>query len=182
MKLEAVLSQADLREFVRSGLPFVLALEKGTVEINEVSLLEIVPQKGIRLEAQGDFEWTFWGIEVPVRIERIRVMLTPKMVKRARPGKTEEVVQLAFDVEIEDMDAKYIPDALDRYTAERLNKALADATLPAWDFTGTLDFAFKLPPVVQSSNIIILRAVDGTVAVGSELHLAVELIARFEKR
>lgn len=176
MKLEALVSQTDLREFFRSGIPFALVLEKGKVELNEVTLLEIIPQKGIRLEVQGDIEWTVWGIEVPVHFERIRVMLTPKMVKK------DERTQLGFDVEVEDMDAKYVPDAVDRYTAERVNTALVTATLPTWDFQDTLDFAFKLPPAVLSSNTVILRAIDGTVCVENDgLHLAVELVARLEQ-
>ena len=104
--------------------------------------MELVPEKGIRIACPAEIMWSVAGLNVPIRLHTLQVLLRPEMV--AKP--TGHILQ--FVLELEEADMKGLPAFVDHTVMKAVNAALAAKEL-AWDFTKTLTNTVKMPAFLE---------------------------------
>lgn len=166
MWAEAIITSRDCEDFVRSMMPFELALDdrgRQTLSLEHPSRVALVADKGILIETPARLCWTVADTEVPLSLRTAEVLLAPMVAARA--GRDV----LVLTPRIVRADFVSLPDGIDATITARLNDALAKS--PArlvWDFSKTLDFHFKLPSTLRPPRQIDLAAKWARVRVTDE--------------
>lgn len=168
MWVEAILTKDDLSLVIAELCPVTLALGDGAPGEQYLTLLNptdvsLVPERGLRVTCEAEVRWPVLGVEVPVRVASITLLLSVVLT----PDLGEEV--LAFKPELEAMDLSWVPSVVDAAIVEKINQELSRKQVElTWHFTKTLSHLFALPRLLSPVNALDVRVAWGKVRVSEE--------------
>jgi len=176
VKIEAHIEHGTLARLLRELAPVRIHMappEEGTrwLELDEPSLIQPVPGRGLRVHSSGRFRFDLWRVPLRLGIRRIGVLLEPVVVQR------EGSPRLAFAIELEEGDLIGVPRLVERPLVRRINAVLQPRnTKLLWSFADTLTQRFEIPARLEPVEAISLDTTGGDVSVDEEaLHFSVEL-------
>jgi hypothetical protein len=191
MLLLAIIEKDELATLVRSMTPLRIAIDgrRGrSVTLREPDLVELVPDRGLRLRGDAHIMWDVAGVGLGVRVQAWQVLLIPK-VAPAPSGNAGGRRVLLLEPLVEELDLKLVPSFLDDKLASAIRDGIAQAQgRLAWDFARALTKRVPLPAERMETggaplHALQLEATDGMVAISDrELRLAVRYEARLETR
>jgi hypothetical protein len=181
MRLEATLLLQDLSALIDQLLPLKISFgqdARAYLSLSDRQSVELVPEVGLRVGCCAKLSWPVLGIDVPVVLKSLSVLLRPTVARRA------DAFVLVFQLEIERMDLAVLPALADRHVTEKVNRELdARQVELAWDFTNTLSHSFHLPPLLATVDSFALRVVDGAVHIDEQqLRLTIGFSAGITRR
>jgi len=168
MWIEAILSHDDLSSFFARLLPLDLRLgEDGDADpelrLSDLVRVELVENQGIRVECKAELRWPIFGIDVPIHLESLALLLIPSVVKRS--GRDA----LAFKLQLAELDIAWVPAAFDATIQEKVNRELKEKQRHlTWNFSQTLSHVFDLPSAVRPIDALGLEVAWGKVRVTNE--------------
>jgi hypothetical protein len=169
MWAEAVLLVEDLDRLVEQFTPMTLTFGAGRLQLSAPSRCAPVPGLGVRVTFKATAHWPLLGIEVPVAVRSLSLLLRPEICA----GTDGEA--LVFQPVVEAMDIPGLPRALERKLTVMVNRELSrtHASL-SWGFTKTLTHSFSLPGSMAPIDSLDLTATAGRIEVRSDgIRLAV---------
>lgn len=153
--------------------------EEGTrwLELDEPSLIQPVPGRGLRVHSSGRFRFDLWRLPLRLGIRRIGVLLEPVVVSR------DGAPRLAFAIELEEGDLIGVPKLVERPIVRRINTVLQPRnTKLLWSFADTLTHRFEMPRRLEPIEAVSLDTTDGEVSVDEEaVHFSVELTPTLQR-
>jgi hypothetical protein len=178
MWLEAVLTRDDLSSIVDQFAPLEIRLgENGRLLLAGPTKVDLVEGAGISVECDATLNWSVLGIDVPVTMRGLKVLVRP-VVETPVEGEV-----LAFTLQIDHAGVSSL-SILDDRAAALVNEELERKNVGLrWNFPKTLTHSFSLPDALLSAEAISLTAQAGTVKVSdSALGLAVSFCTRVTRR
>ena len=179
MWLEAIISKENLSSLVGQFLPVSICLGENPddghyLELFEPRQVSLVENLGLRMTCGARIHWPILGIELPVTVESVTLLLSPTIP--SAPGRDE----LNFRLTVEDIDFAWAPAMVDDGIADMINLELARRhALLSWSFGETLSHVFKIPPFLPPLTAVALKVAWGQVRVTSE---AVVIAVSFHPR
>jgi hypothetical protein len=167
MWIEAILSHDDLATLVAQLLPLDLRLGDSDgdpeLRLSDLAKVELIENQGLRVECRAAIRWSVLGLDVPITVDSLALMLVPSVVKRS--GRDA----LAFKIQLAELDVAWMPAAIDATIRERVNRELRDKQRHlVWTFSQTLSHVFTLPEAVRPIDALELEVAWGKVRVTSE--------------
>ena len=168
MHVETFVDAPTLERLVRQLAPVRIHMtppeeQERWVELEEPSLCELVPERGLRVVTRGRFRIRLAGFAPTFRIRRVQLVLEPLV--RVRDDRAE----LAFAIELEGGDVARVPRFLDRRIVARVNAALTPKdTRLVWGFAETLSGSFGLTPRLEPLDRFEVEAGRGKVEVSED--------------
>jgi hypothetical protein len=165
MWIEVILSRDDLVRVLGEAFPFTIHLNGATAEhslsltdLGEVTLLADV---GLRVVCKARVRWPVLGIDVPVAVNSLTLLLLPTI---GRTNAGEET--LAFRASIEHADFAGLPSLVDNGITAAINAKLAakEAAL-SWRFTKALTYVARLPAILEPLESFAIRPAWGKVRI-----------------
>jgi hypothetical protein len=137
------------------------------VELERPSAVTLVPDRGLRVVADGHIRYEIAGIKLPFAIRRAELLLEPVIV-RIEGGHE----RLDFKISVEQVDLENVPGVAERVLEKVVNDALAGLDLH-WGFGRTLDLALSIPERFEPLDELIVRSPSGKVTITpAELRLS----------
>ncbi len=178
--ISAELSEGDLARLLNELLPMTLDLDPLGVDsggrwirFNEPTLVDFVPNRGLRVQTSAQLQWTALGIKVPVSVTNVELFFEPLI------GSDERGPKLLFRPEIKAADFKHLPGFADRALTSLINKALAvQGDILGWHMGESMQHTVPLPPNLTPVSAFAMAAGEVSVEVKERsflLHLDVEL-------
>jgi len=168
MWVEAILSKDDLAAVVADLCPLTIALGQGPETDQYLRLLNpknvlLVENRGLRLTCEAELLWPVLGIDVPIRVESLTLMLGVRL----SPVVGEEVIVL--EPELEDIDVSWVPHLFDRKVKEKINHELGkQQEALSWHFFQTLSHFFVLPELLNPVGGLDVQVAWGKLRVSEE--------------
>jgi hypothetical protein len=168
MWLQAAFSREDVVLLAEQLFPIHLAVEDGDKDGRHVYLarpriLEMVVDKGLRVQMRARVRWPVLGIDVPIDVPNVTALFTVQMAQLDG----EAVFSLV--PEIEALDVTHIPDFVAHGLMGSINAAIAkDHAALTWRFTRTLDFRIPIPEADARARRLHLAAKWGDVRVTAD--------------
>ncbi len=176
VKIEAHIEHGTLARLLTELAPVRIHMtppEEGSrwIELDEPSLVQAVPGRGLRIHASGRLRMDVWRVPLRLGIRRIRMLLEPVVVER------EGKPRLAFAIELEEGDLVGVPRFVERPLVRRINALLQPRnTKLVWSFADTLTHRFDIPRRLEPVDALSLAATGGQVDVDDQaVHFSVEL-------
>jgi hypothetical protein len=173
--LEAILSIEDLTAFVGQIAPLTISLaDQGHLEITDPREISLVAGVGLRLACKARLRWPVLGIDVPISLNALTLLLRPEIAKSTTGD------SLLFKLEVEHADFAGLPTMIDTRITDKVNQTLiAKHVELVWNFTESLSHAFRLPASLQPLHAVALNVAWGQVRVTHEaLVLAISFQAK----
>ncbi len=175
MWIEAIISKDDFAAAVRQMTPLRIHFDDNDktnrwLYLGKPTSVELVAEKGIRISCPAEIMWSVVGVNVPIKLHTMQVLMRPEIV--AKP--TGHI--LVFNLELEEADFKGIPALIDHGIVRGVNSALAAQEL-AWDFTKTLTNSVKMPKLLDPIETLEIKVNWGKRRVDDE---AVVLVISFQ--
>lgn len=167
MWLTTLLAQADLvgvfNELTPVCLFFDANVRKRHVRIERPTRIDFVPDDAVYIEAEGQVAWDLVGVEVPLRLRKLRVRAAPAVEVVAGEG------ALVFELQIEYADLSAVPGFIESRMINAVNETLnTNRASLTWHFTRMLDFRFQMPASTEPRRDVRLRARKGAVRITSD--------------
>ncbi len=183
MFVEALVPREDLRALVAGALPLTIRLDDtgGSHSLALTELLEIalVPDGGVRLVCEARLHWPLLGIDAPLTVNALRVMLIPE---QRRKGRRPAGTTSTFGIRLEHADISGVPSVLDGAISQSVNDRLARVEL-SWDFSKMLAHVLPIPTLLEELEAFRIRAAWGKVRISEEaLVFALCLHTTFDRR
>jgi hypothetical protein len=164
MFLEALVTHEELRALLVSALPFTILLDdtggSHYLALGDLIEIAIVPGIGVRLTCRALLHWPLLGIDTPLTLNALRVLLVPEVT----PSPTGE--GLTFRIVLEHVDISGVPSALDETISHAVNARLAARHLQlSWDFSRTFARLVPLPNLLEPLESLSIRAAWGKVKI-----------------
>ena len=178
MWIEAILSNTEVTTLVDELLPLTIALGHGEIHLHDPIETSLVADAGIRVVCKARVKWPIVGVDVPVVMHSLAVMLEPRIAER--PDGRAFVLGLHLD----HADVAGIPTIVDDEITRAVNRELEEKRVElAWTFGKTLGRAVPLPAMLAEVDALELAAPDAKVKVTNEaLGLALRIEARVRRR
>ncbi len=179
MWLEAILTKEDLHQVLEQFAPMEFLLgESGRLLLVDPSEVTLIPEKGLSVVCEATLHWPLLGIDVPVNIHALDVLIHP-VVERRAGGEF-----LVFTITLEHAGVGILPKILDDKITAMVNEELVKKHVElAWNFTDTLSHVFSLPDALISTAALGLAVEAGTVKVTeSALGFAVGFRTKVQRR
>lgn len=166
MDFAITLHRDELMRALRDFLPMRLLLgslegddDLAWVEIDAIETATFEPRSGLRATSAARIHYPL--LLVPdFTVQHVSLAMTPAVV--AGP----DGPLLAFKLDVDELDIKYLPEFVDRSVARRINEALVEhATSIAWNFSKTLAGIVHLPQRLEMVRTLELGAPEGRVEV-----------------
>lgn len=175
MWIEAIIAKDDFAAVVRQMTPLRIHFDDNDktnrwLYLGKPTSVELVAEKGIRISCPAEIMWSVVGVNVPIKLHTMQVLMRPEIV--AKP--TGHI--LVFNLELEEADFKGIPALIDHGIVKGVNAALAAQEL-AWDFTKTLTNSVKMPKLLDPIETLEIKVNWGKRRVDDE---AVVLVISFQ--
>lgn len=175
MWIEAIIAKDDFAAVVRQMTPLRIHFDDNDktnrwLYLGKPTSVELVAEKGIRISCPAEIMWSVVGVNVPIKLHTMQVLMRPEIV--AKP--TGHI--LVFNLELEEADFKGIPALVDHGIMKGVNAALASQEL-AWDFTKTLTNSVKMPKLLDPIETLEIKVNWGKRRVDDE---AVVLVISFQ--
>jgi hypothetical protein len=173
MWMQATLSTEDLTRALESLCPARIDLaDDRWIDLARPRSVTLIPDLGLRVLFEARVRWSLIGIDVPVTVNEVELLLAPKVVPKGDSS------VIAFEMQVGALDLKFVPAPIDGTVADRINAALVEARPSmVWDFRKTLDFTFELPAALSPAEKARLHAKWAEMKVTAE---AVSLAVSFE--
>jgi len=163
MWLEAVFAKDDLTAILERLLPVKLDLGGGWLEARDPRDVQLLPDRGLRATCTATVHWPVLGIEVPIAMHALTLVLSPQILPRG--GRDV----LAFHIEIEHADLTAVPTVIDDRITERVNAALAARHFePSWDFLSALSRKIDAPKALSGIDAFDLAVRWGRLRITEE--------------
>jgi hypothetical protein len=168
MWLEAVFSKGDFVLLAEELLPLTIHLGHPVtadhyVQLNGPADVSLVEGKGLRLACKAQVRWPVLGIDIPVNVDSLTVLLEPSVATTL--GEDEAV----FKLEIESADVAWVPALVDRGIVHSINEALNKKGAELhWQFAKTLSHVFGMPEFLQPLHALSLKVAWGKVRTTEE--------------
>jgi hypothetical protein len=179
MWLEAIFTTEDLHQVLLQFAPMEFRLgDSGRLLLVDPSDVTLIPDKGLAVVCEATLHWPLLGIDVPVNVHRLLLLIHPAVEHRA------EGDFLVFSLRIEHADVGILPRFVDDKITSMVNEELVKKHVElAWNFKKTLSHVFALPDALVSAAALGLTVVEGRVKVTeSALGLAVSFDATVTRR
>lgn len=179
MWLEAIFTTEDLRRVLIQFAPMEFRLgDSGRLLLVDPSDVSLIPDKGLAVICEATLHWPLLGIDVPVNIHRLLLLIHPAVEHRAHGE------YLVFSLRIEHADVGILPRFLDDKITAMVNDELVKKHVElAWNFENTLSHVFALPDALASAATLGLNVAAGRVKITeSALGLAVSFDAKVTRR
>jgi hypothetical protein len=181
LHVTAVLDRATVSELLSELMPLTIPLDdeephRRLIEVERPSLVEFVPDVGLRVRTKAKVTWTLAGMSLPWVLHSITLLARPVITG----GKKD---RLDFDIRVVEADLQHVPDLLDEGIVAVVNQRLATFEgKVGWTFGETLDLRVGLPALLRPVESFSLGAEAGAVTVAEEgLRLSFELALRFDR-
>jgi len=173
MWIEAIVSQEDFTGLAAELLPVRVHLGQADSDhylflsaAREVSLVE---GKGLRVTCNAQIRWPVLGIDIPINIDALTVLLEPSIA--------QEGEALELGLRIEHADVAWVPAILDEKIVDTVNQALTKKSAElSWNFSKALSQDFVLPAMLQPLLALGLKAGWGKIRT---THEAMVLVISF---
>jgi hypothetical protein len=177
MWVEAVLLGEDLDRLVSQFAPMTIPIGAGHMVLSAPAPSALVPDVGLRVTCKARVSWPVLGIDVPVTIQSLVVLVRPTIV--AGPDGQALVVT----VEIESVDLAGVPKMVEEKITERVNADLGRRQVElSWNFARTLSHSFSLPESIRPLASLDLRVLAARLRVMADgVGLAVQLQSAVER-
>jgi hypothetical protein len=173
MWLEAIVSQDDFSAFGAEVLPLTIHLGEPSsghyLSLSAPAEVSLVENRGLRITCNADIHWPVLGMEIPVHVQGLTVLLEPKVSSAASSTTPGGDDALSLGMQIEHADVAWVPAALDAKIVEAINAALEKKSAElSWHFAKTLGHLFELPALVQPLYGVDLKVAWGKVRTTTE--------------
>ena len=176
MWIEAILTKDDLDRLLTQALPLTIALgDSGDhIALAQPRGVQFLVDQGVRVQCEAKVRWSVLGINVPLTIHDVRVMLRPR-IEKSEAGRDV----LLLEVFVEHADFAGIPTMIDEKITDKINAAIkAKQSSIAWDFSQMLTRTVGLPAALEPARTLALAVAWGKVKITDEaLVLAVSFHA-----
>ena len=166
MWVEAILMKEDLSKLVGQFLPVAIRLgdaNEGELSLTDPSDVSLVAGEGLRVVCKAKVRWPVLGIDVPVTLHSLTILLRPEPVRR------EHGDAVVFKLEIEHADLAGVPSIIDDRITEYVNKELdAKHVELTWEVANTLAASFELPDALVPLDALKLSVAGVRVKVTTE--------------
>jgi hypothetical protein len=167
MWLQAILTPTDLEGVLAELTPVKIVLDQHDADrylwLDRPTHVESVGEAGLRIATSVRLQWDLIGIEVPLTLGTVTLLLAPSIKQ------IEGRDVLAFSVCMEHADLSGVPGAVAERLISRVNEALsAEHAKLTWPFMETLDFHFKLPSGMEPPRALHLFAKWGALRMTEE--------------
>jgi hypothetical protein len=181
MWLEAILTKDDLRDVFEQFAPLEIRLgESGRLILESPSEVSMNPGSGVGVVCDATLHWPVLGVDLPVRMRGLTVLLHPTI----QPRPDGRCGALVFTLQIDHTGVSLLPAVFDARVTSLVNRELAErhAALE-WNFGKTLSHVFALPAALVSAGTLSLKVHAGSVKTTSEaLGFAVGFLAEVQPR
>jgi hypothetical protein len=187
MTIDMRLNRATIQKVIHEFAPVRIHLtptdeDRSFLELEEPTLIEMVPGRGVRVVCSGRVRYALGPIAVPLTMRRLSVLLVPEIVE----GRTGQPA-LGFGIEIEDSDLELLPGLVEGAIAHRVNPALTPAESPLrFELADALTKSFKLPERLEPLDCFGIKMRQASIVVDDEgLSLSITLdlaISRTKER
>ena len=165
MWVEAIVSLEDFQSLAAELFPVRVHLGAADSDhylfLSATREVALVEGRGLRLVCDAQIRWPVLGMDVPINVERLTVMLEPSV--------PNEGGELFLDVQLEHADVAWVPALLDTKIVAAINEALQKRRADlSWNFAKTLSHVFPLPEMLQPLRGLGLKAAWGKTRVTSE--------------
>jgi hypothetical protein len=165
MWIEGIFTKDDINRILTRAMPLTIALddEGNHVTLHEPKSVELIPDRGLRVQCAAHLLWKVLGIQVPITLHTVTALLRPAIEK------TEKGESLVFGLVIEHADFAGIPSVIDDHLTDKINVALEAEHLDlAWNFSETLSGAFALPESLRPLDKLSLDVAWGKLRITEE--------------
>ena len=165
MWVEAIVSLEDFQSLAAELFPLRVHLGAADSDhylfLSATSEVALVEGRGLRLVCDAQIRWPVLGMDVPINVDRLTVMLEPSV--------PNEGGELFLDVQLEHADVAWMPALLDTKIVGAINEALQKRRADlSWSFAKALSHEFALPAMLQPLRALGLKAAWGKTRVTSE--------------
>ena len=154
MWTEIVLSREDLTRLLTQAFPLTIRLgdaeSDNSLALSELGDVRLVPERGLRIECKARVRWPVLGIELPVALNALTLMLIPSI------GQGPHGDTLVFRIAIEHADFTAVPDIIDQRITQAINTKLESAEL-CWDPSKSLTLSAQLPELLEELDAFAMR-------------------------
>jgi hypothetical protein len=167
MFLEALLTRDEIHARLEEAFPFLIRIGDPsaghTLTFTDLGEVKLVEDVGLHIACKARVHWPVLGIDVPVVLRSLRLVVIPRM----KSGPLCDV--LAFHVAIEHAGVPVVPDAIEHEVIVAINRRLADEHVEAeWAFATLFDHVLPLPRMIEPLDAALLRATWGRLRVTGE--------------
>jgi len=167
MDLTITLHRDELIQALRDFLPMRLLLgsldkpdDLAWIQIDAVDSVTFAPRRGLCMTCAALIHYPMPLVPDDFTVEHVSLAMVPTVVA----GPDGPV--LAFVLDIDDLDIKYLPQFVERSVGKRINEALTKhATSIAWNFSKTLNRIVHLPKRLEIVRALELGPPQGCVQV-----------------
>lgn len=181
MWLEAILTKDDLRDVFEQFAPLEIRLgDSGRLILESPTDVSVIPGSGVGVVCDATLHWPVLGVDLPVRMRGLTVLLHPTIQPRPDGG----CGALVFTLQIDRTGVSLLPAAFDARVTSLLNRELAESHAALeWNFGKTLSHVFALPAALASAGTLSLKVHAGSVkTTGDALGFAVGFRAEVQPR
>lgn len=160
------ISRSELKELLKSAFPIHVAISadgEAWVEVTELDGIKYEPGHGIVLRCAARVNYPIPVLPDTFTLSEVAITVMPVIVERE--GKTF----MQFNVDVSELDLKFIPGFVDDVISDKINDAIRDkAHKIAWNVSKTLDRLIRFPERLSLLRGIELGPVRATMEVANE--------------
>jgi hypothetical protein len=156
MWTEIIIPREDLARLLAQAFPLTIRLgdaeSDNSLALSDLRDVRLVPDVGLRIECRARVSWPVLGIQLPVVLNALTLLLVPSI------GKGPEGDTLVFRINLEHADFTAVPDLIDQRIRAAINAKLEakDAEL-AWDLSKSLTLSAPLPTLLEELEAFAMR-------------------------
>jgi hypothetical protein len=151
MWIEAVFTNDDLLDVLRRFSPLEIRLgETGTLALASPATVSTIVDEGIGVVCDATLHYPVLGIELPVHMNGLTVLIHPAVVDL--PGAAGQA--LVFTLQIDHTGLALLPQLFDHSVTKLVNEELVKKHFElSWNFHDTLSHVFQLPAALSVASL-----------------------------
>ena len=167
MWAEVIFSLEDLTLLLAGALPLTIQLGDAdadhSLSLHDLGDVGLVADSGLRLHCKARVHWPLLGIDVPVEVSSLTLLLIPTIEEG------EDGDRLVFRASVEDADFAALPAVIDHRITAAINARLgAKGAELSWNFSKALAYLAPLPPLLAPLESFAVRPAWGKVRITGE--------------
>jgi hypothetical protein len=169
MWTEVIFSRDDLARLLAQTLPLKIHLgaaeDEHSLSLRDLGEVTLVTDAGLRLACKATVHWPLLGIDVPVELSTLRLLLVPSI----EPGAGSDGERLVLRCSVEDADFSALPGVIGDRVVTAINARLADKNAElSWCFSSALRYLAPLPSMLEPLESFAIRAAWGKIRITEE--------------
>lgn len=152
--IEGIFQKSDVEGLLAQLMPLTVGLgdEGDRLALAQPKDVAFVAGEGLRVQCEAKVRWSVLGIDVPITIHDVRVLLRPEIIRGEGGGDV-----LAFRLFIEHADVAGLPTVIDEHITDKVNAVLEARHLESTvDVTRLLSGSFHLPRALRPLSTLAL--------------------------